>query len=182
MVVGEACLGGIHRTDSVNVNKTFLLSNGRTSLFKPCCDNHTVTQKEHITAYPGSDVNDPIFERKPDDNKQSLSIEDRQFIQQMDTGFCKDSKGNWSASLPFCPDRLTLPNNREQAQKGAKSLHISLQKNPVKLQHFVDFMGKMFENNHAKVAPPLTNNEECWCLPDFGVYHPQKTQPNSICI
>lgn len=178
VVVGETCLGGIHRTDSVNVNKTFLLSNGRSSLFQPCCDEYTVTQKEPATSYSGTDTVDPIFERRPDDNKISLSIEDKQFIQQMDEGFCKDQSGNWTAPLPFRSDRPTLPNNREQAQKRANSLHISLQKNPVKTQHFVDFMGNMLENNHAEVAPPLKNNEERWYLPVFGVYHPQK--PNQI--
>lgn len=35
-------------------------------------------------------------------------------------------------------------------------------------------MGKIFENNHAEVAPPLGENEECWYLPTFGVFHPQK--------
>lgn len=32
VIVGEICLGGIHKTDYVNVKKTYLLSNGRSSV------------------------------------------------------------------------------------------------------------------------------------------------------
>ncbi|PWA22445.1 hypothetical protein CCH79_00020932, partial [Gambusia affinis] len=32
----------------------------------------------------------------------------------------------------------------------------------------------MFKNNHAELAPPLSENEERWYLPIFGVYHPRK--------
>lgn len=40
--------------------------------------------------------------------------------------------------------------------------------------HFLDFMAKIFENRHAELAPPLSDNEKCWYLPIFGVYHSQK--------
>lgn len=39
---------------------------------------------------------------------------------------------------------------------------------------FIDFMQKMFDNDQAEPAPPLKEGEECWYLPIFGVYHPQK--------
>lgn len=35
-------------------------------------------------------------------------------------------------------------------------------------------MGEILENNHAEVAPPLGEEEECWYLPTFKVFHPQK--------
>ncbi len=41
-------------------------------------------------------------------------------------------------------------------------------------EHFVDFMRKIFENEHAELATQLQKNEECWYLPMFGVYHPKK--------
>ena len=37
-------------------------------------------------------------------------------------------------------------------------------------------MGKILDNNHAEVAPPLQENEERWYLPLFGVYHPKKPE------
>ncbi|XP_069109740.1 uncharacterized protein [Argopecten irradians] len=47
---------------------------------------------------------------------------------------------------------------------------------------FLDLMDKEFvrdtsgilDNGHAEVAPPLNDDEECWYLPLFGVYHPKK--------
>lgn len=42
-------------------------------------------------------------------------------------------------------------------------------------QYFVE---KIFANGHAELAPPLREDEECWYLTMFGVYHPQK--PNQI--
>lgn len=38
--------------------------------------------------------------------------------------------------------------------------------------HFLAFMQKIFEQDHAELAPPLQDGEECWYLPSFGVYHP----------
>nr|XP_027215197.1 uncharacterized protein LOC113808077 [Penaeus vannamei] len=35
-------------------------------------------------------------------------------------------------------------------------------------------MKKLLERGHAEIAPPLKENEECWYLPVFGVYHPKK--------
>lgn len=35
-------------------------------------------------------------------------------------------------------------------------------------------MGKILDNNHAEVAPELSDEEECWYLPLFGVNHPKK--------
>ena len=172
VVIGETCLGGIHETNYVNVNKTFLLNNGRSSLFQPCVDEFVVVQQPPTSLY--QDVNDPMFKRNEDDNKPSLSVDDRDFIKIMDTDFRKFPNGNWSAPLPFRSNRQTLPNNYDYAFNRAKSLHISLQRNEIKRQHFIEFMGNVLENGHAEITSALHNNEECWYLPVFGVYHPQK--------
>nr|XP_027224294.1 uncharacterized protein LOC113816404 [Penaeus vannamei] len=60
------------------------------------------------------------------------------------------------------------------AVRRANSLAKSLQFNSVKREHFLDFMKKLLERGHAEIAPPLKENEECWYLPVFGVYHPKK--------
>lgn len=44
----------------------------------------------------------------------------------------------------------------------------------MKREHFFAFMQELLNNYHAKVAPPLTMDEECWYLPVFGIYHPKK--------
>lgn len=117
---------------------------------------------------------DLVFVRTVDDDKPSLSIEDKDFLQIMETNFHADASGCWFALLPFKYPRQLLPNNRELAVRRAQILDASLHKNPVKKQHFVDFMAKIFQKGHAEVAPPLRLGEECWYLPIFGVYHPQK--------
>ena len=35
-------------------------------------------------------------------------------------------------------------------------------------------MKRLMDNGHAEIAQPLIRDEECWYLPLFGVYHPQK--------
>ena len=92
----------------------------------------------------------------------------------MDEKFHKDHTGNWCAHLPFKVLRKRLPNNKSLAMQRAKALYRSLRSNPVKRDHFLAFMKKLLDNNHAELASPLDNEEECWYLPLFGIYHPKK--------
>lgn len=39
-------------------------------------------------------------------------------------------------------------------------------------------MDGLIKNGHAEIAPPLTQTDECWYLPVFGIYHPKK--PNQL--
>ncbi|VDI56133.1 Hypothetical predicted protein [Mytilus galloprovincialis] len=80
----------------------------------------------------------------------------------MDNEFVRDSEGSWVAPLPFRVPRQPLPSNRQQALHRANMLDASLNRNPI------------LDNNHAELAPPLHEHEECWYLPLFGVYHPKK--------
>jgi len=161
VVVGELCLGQMHVPTVVNVNKTYVLDDGRTSLFQPCCD--------HVLS-----VKDPLFIRTPSDDKVSLSIDDREFLSCMDEKVHKNSDGSWVAPLPLRSDRPRLPNNKTQAVRRTESLLKGLEKDPGKKTHFFEFMDKLFKNKHAELAPDLGPNEECWYLPIFGVYHPKK--------
>ena len=122
-----------------------------------------------------------VFERTKDDDKPGMSHEDKHFLKQMNSEFKRDSTGSWVAPLPFRSRRQSLPNNREQAVQRAKYLDSSLMRNLKKREHMVEFMQKILDNNHAEVAPPLQNNEECWYLPLFGVYHPTKPDQFEAC-
>lgn len=92
----------------------------------------------------------------------------------MHHGFVKDEANNWVAPLPFRHPRLRLPNNREQALTRLMSLRKTLKRKPEMKEHFVEFMKKTFSKGHAEKAPPLKPHQECWYLPSFGIYHPQK--------
>ncbi|XP_052087892.1 uncharacterized protein LOC127724930 [Mytilus californianus] len=48
VVIGETCLGKVHVPDKVNVNKTFVLQNGRTSICKPCTSDITIKEQNSI--------------------------------------------------------------------------------------------------------------------------------------
>ncbi|XP_053387241.1 uncharacterized protein LOC123539924 [Mercenaria mercenaria] len=167
VVIGEMCLGKTHTPDVVNVSKIHVLNNGRPTLFEPCTSQFYVEDKVN-------GMYDPLFVRHIDDDKPSLSIEDREFLDIMDHGFRKTNEGKWTAPLPFKSPRQRLPNNRSEALRRAKSLHVSLQRNPEKKSHMVGFMTKILVNGHAEVAPVLGEDEECWFLPIFGVYNPKK--------
>ena len=77
-----------------------------------------------------------------DDEKPGMSVEDREFIAEMDSECFRDVDGRWTAPLPFKPNRQTLPNNREQAMKRTLSLFASFKRDPVKMDHALTFMEK----------------------------------------
>ena len=109
-----------------------------------------------------------------EDNKLALSFEDEIFLRIMSEEFSKDNSNSWVAPLPFHFPRQRLPINKEQALNRLLSLWRTLKKKPEMKDHYVEFMEKIFCNGHAEPAPPLKCDEECWYLPSFGVYHPQK--------
>ncbi|XP_062587767.1 uncharacterized protein LOC134249430 [Saccostrea cucullata] len=171
VVIGNVCLGDTCTPTTVaSVNKTTILSSGRLSAFEPC-DNHLAVS---INTGKGDRIGQDVFVRTKDDENEGYSVEDRRFMKIMDKEFKKTPDGHWEAPLPFKESRSALPNNREEALKRARILQKSLQRDPVKRDHFRTFMTKLLQNGHAEVAPPLDAEQECWYLPLFGVYHPRK--------
>ncbi|KAL0146553.1 hypothetical protein M9458_058184 [Cirrhinus mrigala] len=121
------------------------------------CLNEQKLKTTHIK----SNMTD-IFQSTKDDDKLAPSMEDLAFLKIMHKEVYQDETNSWVAPLPFCSPSHLL------------SLTSMLKKQPVMKDHFLDFMAKIFDNRHAELAPPLSVNEECWYLPIFGVYHPQK--------
>ena len=67
-------------------------------------------------------VTAPLLERATDDifrktrgDEPGLSCEDRKFLEKLDKGIHKNSRGNWEMPLPFCNKCQTMPHNRVQA-------------------------------------------------------------------
>jgi len=178
VIIGETCLGKVHMPNIVNANKTYILRDGRESHFKPCPSEINVMQA-HDTHFrckvvPNDTFGTSVFVKTKDDEKLGLSVEDKQFLDIMDSELHRDSQGHWVAPLPFRIPRSPLPNNKSQAINRAMMLDRSLKKNLKKQEHFMTFMEKVINNNHAEIAPPLQDEEECWYLPIFGVYHSKK--------
>ncbi|KAL6457432.1 hypothetical protein MHYP_G00343950 [Metynnis hypsauchen] len=190
VIVGEVCLGGVHKRTKVNVYKTNVLNNGRTSFLEPCLSTIHVKEKFSApiqqTTDHASDIIQTaplkltdnlglnVFQRNPDDDKTALSIEHKIFLEIMDREVYMDDDNHWVAPLPFRTPRPLLPNNREQALKRLTVLLRTLEKRKDMKEQFIEFMQKIFDNDQAEEAPPLEPGEECWYLPTFGVYHPQK--------
>nr|XP_034318941.1 uncharacterized protein LOC105335138 [Crassostrea gigas] len=174
VIIGDVCLGKVHRPDLVRVMKTSVLNNGRTTQFNPCENHFQVKEHQALDTY------DTLFQKSPDDDKIGLSVEDRKFLSLMDEEFQKDENGKWIAPLPFRSPKPMMPNNRSQAWRRARILDASLKKNEVKKTHFIEFMKKVFDSGAAEIAPVLDHesNNEMWYLPIFGVYNSKK--PNQV--
>lgn len=180
-IIGECCLDETH-IPHVVTNKTYILESGRSSTFLPCPAYMKVSEVRN-NLYDTSNeeiITTDIFVRTPDDDQLGLSVNDIEFLKIMDSECYRDENGSWTAPLPFKTDRKRLPNNRELVMKRTLSFLASCKKNPLKMEHSISFMKKVFSKGHAEIAPVLKNEEECWYLPIFGVYNPKK--PNQICM
>ncbi|XP_067273612.1 uncharacterized protein [Pseudorasbora parva] len=178
VIIGDMCLGKVHKPTSVQTYHTTIMENGRSTYFHPCPNNYSV--KNRFQSMPlikegtQSLAEWDVFQRTKDDEKTAPSIEDRLFLQIMDREVYKDEENSWVAPLPFKQPRQYLPNNRPQAVERFNSLLRSFRRKPEMKKDFVAFMEKLLQNDHAEIAPSVGTNEQCWYLPSFGVYHPKK--------
>lgn len=157
VIVGGTCIGRAHKSNQVNVNKTFILQDGQPSLHPPCINNFHVRESNLDALFCEPDSH--LFIRTKNGNKPGKSIEDRQFETIMEAGLVKNNQRNWEAPLPFKPDRPLIPNNRELALKRAKSLEVSLMRDKTKLEHFLTFMSNILDKGFAEEVPPLPATE-----------------------
>lgn len=67
VIIGQVCMTNLHYSNLIKVNKTSVLQNRRTSLFKPCDSKFQIT--------------DNTFVQTEHDKKTGLSIEDKTFLQ-----------------------------------------------------------------------------------------------------
>lgn len=190
VIVGNVCLGGMHKPTTVNTYYTRTTGGEHPSIFEPCPNmfhvkerysnfqcprHHAVCSTEKLAHKDRAEqLGSTVFQQTKNDNKIAPSIDDISFMQIMERGLAKDESNSWVAPLPFKSPRRHLPDNKAQALNRLSSLRRSLERKPVMKEHFFAFMEKVFQNNHAEVAPPLKENEERWYLPFFGVYHPRK--------
>ncbi|XP_067306911.1 uncharacterized protein [Pseudorasbora parva] len=185
VLVGDVCLGNAHKP-AVSAFKTSVLENGRPSILRPCegfmklIEDVSLGREQKNKPHKASleSLGLKVFNETESDNKPAHSMEDTIFLEIMDQEMYRDTSNNWVAPLPFRVPRQRLSNNREQVFTRFTSLEKTLWRKTEMRDQFLEFMKKIFDNKHAEVAPPLEENEECWYLPTFGVYHPQK--PGSI--
>ena len=56
VIIGEACIGNIHKSDYINVNKACLLDGVRQSLLTPCHNAMHVSQRKDIVPTSGHTI------------------------------------------------------------------------------------------------------------------------------
>ena len=83
-VIGEVCLGNAHRSNSIIVNKTHVLNNGRSTTLEPCDSKLFIQEK---TCQHGNGLCSEIFCTTANDETPGLSTEDRHFIELMNREF-----------------------------------------------------------------------------------------------
>ena len=192
VVLGNACMDGAHKPTEILSYRTQVLDNGRPSFLLPCSNRLYVKHGSHAdfttyletsqkkgTFFKGSfeyGLGDNVFACTNDDNRPGMSVEDRKFIQNMNSSLARNKSGSWEALLPVREKFNKLPNNQEDAVKRLRSTRRTLDKKPLMKQHYFDFMQKLLEKGHAEPAPKaeLSSSSPRWYLPHFGVYHPQK--------
>ncbi|KAJ8349307.1 hypothetical protein SKAU_G00244370 [Synaphobranchus kaupii] len=169
VLVGDVCLGQAHKPDT-SAFKTSMLESGRPTFLTPCPSHIHVRERTSYggekqdgfsyTAWRGSADNRAVdqlgytvFEKTKDDNKSALSFEDKAFMSIMEKECHKDEANSWLAPLPFKVPRLPLPNNCDQALLRLASLRRTLDRKPEMKGQFIAFMEKVFESNHAELAP-----------------------------
>ena len=128
-----------------------------------------------------------VFRRTDCDNEPSLSIEDRRFLEVMESSAYKNEAGNWELPLPIKAKDVSLLNNREFVLNRFKSLMRLFQRKPQLEEDYFKFMANLFQRGHAQAVealPPLkdanyiSRQDNIWYLLHFGVYQPRK--PNKI--
>ena len=192
VVLGNTCMDGAHKPTEISSYRTQVLDNGRPSFLLPCSNRLYVKHGSHAdfttyletsqkkgTFFKGSfeyGLGDNVFACTNDDNRPGMSVEDRKFIQNMNSSLARNESGSWEALLPLREKFNKLPNNQEDAVKRLRSTRRTLDKKPLMKQHYFDFMQKLLEKGHAEPAPKaeLSSSSPRWYLPHFGVYHPQK--------
>lgn len=180
VIVGEVCIDSAHKP-TVAVFKTSVLWNGRPSYLTPCQNHIQIKDKvsyggeqrqdfsshSFVSIPPEDKLGCTAFMRSENDNKPALSFEDETFLTIMHKEFRRDKQNSWIAPLPFRSPRPRLPNNHAQALSRFHSLRRTLNRNPEMKEQFVDFMKKLFENNHAEDAPPPLKRRRVLVLTHF---------------
>lgn len=97
VIVGELCLGGAHKTEEVNVYKTHVLQNGRSSFLKPCTNNIHVKEIFQETCKDG--LGEGVFQKTAEDDKLAMSVDDNNFLKIMNNEVYMDG----AVTLSFPP-------------------------------------------------------------------------------
>lgn len=123
------------------------------------------------------DVLQQDFRENQASNPASLSVEDKQFSNILESGITQTENGYYKMPLPF-QTQPNLPNNKPMAMKRLMSLKQKLLNNPSEKSEYLDFMNDLISNGDAEPVPSNQNqsNTSVNYIPHFAVYHPKKAK------
>ena len=106
---------------------------------------------------------------------QSLSQDDRRFIQKAKEGIHRREDEHYELPRPLRDETIQPPNKRELAASRLKKLRRRFKSNEKYRTDYQSFMKEVIEKGYAERFPteelPL-KGMQTWCIPHHGVYHP----------
>ena len=113
------------------------------------------------------------------DGKDTMSQDDKKFLQIVSDGIHQRDDGYYEMPLPFKSGDPTLPNNRQAAMSRLVGLKGQLLKRPQYKEHYMTFMNEILDRGDAeKIPSEEVSVSNSWYIPHHGVYHPKK--PNKV--
>ncbi|XP_062831748.1 uncharacterized protein LOC134297634 [Anolis carolinensis] len=134
-VLGPVCL-----------NKMFQPVTKRPSLMQGCASHISVCCQGVMPDYS------PIIEVTERDEQTAFSKNDQKFLEMMNSQVTQVSEANWTAPLPFKPEKPSLPNNRDVALHRLLSLRRRMLKDPKVKTQITQFVEDLFKSNDAEPA------------------------------
>ncbi|XP_041458034.1 uncharacterized protein LOC121410188 [Lytechinus variegatus] len=110
---------------------------------------------------------------KHDNSKEPMSIEDHRFLHLLEEGIVKRQDGHYEMPLPLKTDNVSLPSNRQVAEKRWRQLTARFKKKPQFLNDYRAFMDEVIKTC-AEKAPVHSVEGMVNYVPHTGVYHPRK--------
>ena len=120
-----------------------------------------------------------FHERTELNNSQTLSVEDRKFLDILDKGIHQRSDGHYEMPLPLRSQDVKLPNNQSEALRRLSQLKARFKRDPNYHREYTEFIEEMIKNCAEKVPlegkPSVEIGEgKINYVPHHGVYHPKK--------
>ena len=128
------------------------------------------TLDQQFQEFCNREFNDSFYESKP-----SMSLNDKKALSIMEETV-KLENGHYQIALPWITYPPRLENNKSLAENRLKTLRKRLQREPVVLEKYKEFMNNLISNDYARKVGsqepgPLGTH---WYLPHHPVFNPQK--------
>ncbi|XP_070564485.1 uncharacterized protein [Ptychodera flava] len=108
--------------------------------------------------------------------EKTISQEDIQFLNILETGIQQREDGHYCMPLPFKSGKPLLPDNKRAAAIRLQHLKKKFIKDPKYYADYKKFMNDVLEKGDAEKADSKVAKGQVWYIPHHGVYHPHKPE------